>query len=248
MRRIQQEEEVLLPVEVPVATTSADAERKTGIFSMLAERLMGGPEGEVPPNSIAVLPFTPLNGDDGPSFYGVALADFATRLARMPSLIVRSSSTLAVSKLPADPLETGRRLLVSHLLRGSFMRTGEEFTLNWQLLEISAGAVRSGGTISVPALDLIAIQNEISDQVFASLRGTGHLEPAAIPGPHPGGATSEEYLEARALLTSFQLHHVTARISMRPIDALVLERDPDSPPHPASNHHLQYVSRFRRHH
>jgi eukaryotic-like serine/threonine-protein kinase len=188
MRRIQQDEEVLLPVEVPVA--AGDPERKTGLFSMLAERLMGGPEGEVLANSIAVLPFTPLAGDDGPSFYGVALADaIATRLARLPSLIVRPSSTLAASKLPHDPLEAGRRLLVSHLLRGSFMRTGEEFTLNWQLLDVAAGAVRSGGTINVPALDLIAIQNEISDQVFASLRGTGHLEAATPAAQHPSGAT-----------------------------------------------------------
>ena len=244
MRRIQQDEEVLLPVELPVS--AGDPERKTGLFSMLAERLMGGPEGEVAANSIAVLPFTPLAGDDGPSFYGVALADaIATRLARMPSLIVRPSSTLAVSKLPPDPLEAGRRLLVSHLLRGSFMRTGEEFTLNWQLLDVAAGAVRSGGTINVPALDLIAIQNEISDQVFASLRGTGHLEPAATTESHPGGATSEEYLEARALLTSFLLrsrHRQDLDEAYRRFSA-VLELDPEF----AAAHsglgitHLQYV-------
>jgi eukaryotic-like serine/threonine-protein kinase len=244
MRRIQQDEDVLLPVEVPVA--AGDPERKTGLFSMLAERLMGAPEGEVPANSIAVLPFTPLAGDDGPSFYGVALADaIATRLARMPSLIVRPSSTLAVSKLPPDPLEAGRRLLVSHLLRGSFMRTGEEFTLNWQLLDVGASAVRSGGTISVPALDLIAIQNEISDQVFASLRGTGHLEGAAATEPHAGGAASEEYLEARALLTSFLLrsrHRQDLDEAYRRFSE-VLERDPEF----AAAHsglgitHLQYV-------
>ena len=244
MRRIQQDEDVLLPVEVPVA--AGDPERKTGLFSMLAERLMGGPEGEVPGNSIAVLPFTPLAGDDGPSFYGVALADaIATRLARMPSLIVRPSSTLAVSKLPPDPLEAGRRLLVSHLLRGSFMRTGEEFTLNWQLLDVAAGAVRSGGTINVPALDLIAIQNEISDQVFASLRGTGHLEPSTATEPHSGGATSEEYLEARAVLTSFLLrsrHRQDLDEAYRRFSA-VLELDPEF----AAAHsglgitHLQYV-------
>jgi serine/threonine-protein kinase len=244
MRRVQQDEDVLLPVEVPVA--AGDPERKTGLFSMLAERLMGGPGGDVPANSIAVLPFTPLAGDDGPSFYGVALADaIATRLARMPSLIVRPSSTLAASKLPPDPLEAGRRLLVSHLLRGSFMRTGEEFTLNWQLLEVAAGAVRSGGTISVPALDLIAIQNEISDQVFASLRGTGHLERVTAAEPHAGGATSEEYLEARALLTSFLLrsrHRQDLDEAYRRFSA-VLELDPEF----AAAHsglgitHLQYV-------
>jgi len=112
----------------------------------------------------------------------VALGDaIATRLARLPSLVVRPSSTLAPANLPADPLEAARKLLVSHLLRGSFMRSGKGFTLNWQLLERDAGAVRTGGTISVPNLDLVALQNEISEQVFASLRGTGHLDPANAP-------------------------------------------------------------------
>jgi serine/threonine-protein kinase len=246
MRRVQQEEADLLPVEVPVAAASGESERKTGLFSMLAERLMGGPGGDTPQNSIAVLPFTALAGDDAPSFYGVALADaVATRLARMPSLVVRPSSTLAASKLPPDPLEAGKRLLVTHILRGSFTRSGEAFTLNWQLLDVGAGAVRTGGTISVPALDLVAIQNEISDQVFASLRGTGHLEPAAPSGTRPDSTTSEEYLEARALLTSFLLrsrHRQDLDEANRRF-AEVLERDPEF----ALAHsglgitHLQYV-------
>jgi len=247
--RALQKDDADLPVEVPVAATNGgEADRKTGLFSMLAERLMGGPEGEIPGNSIAVLPFTPLGGEDGAPFYGVALADaVATRLARVPSLIVRPSSTLAASKLPADPVEAGKRLLVSHLLRGSFMRSGEAFTLNWQLLDVAAGAVRTGGTIAVPTLDLIAIQNEISDQVFASLRGTGHLDGVRTGDlrQHSDGFSSEEYLEARALLTSFLLrsrHRQDLDEAYRRFTE-VLERDPEF----AQAHsglgitHLQYV-------
>src|SRR5579864_2618248 len=118
-----QHDEAVVPVEVPaLAGNGAEPERKTGLFSMLAERFMGGAEGEVPPNSLAVLPFMSLSREDDAPFYGVALADaIATRLARLPSLVVRPSSTLAASKLPDDPLEAGRKLLVSHVLRGSFV-------------------------------------------------------------------------------------------------------------------------------
>jgi serine/threonine-protein kinase len=245
--RTLQSDDANLPFELPVAAANGE-DRKTGLFSMLAERLMGGPEGETPGNSIAVLPFTPLGGEDGAPFYGVALADaVGTRLARMPSLVVRPSSSLAVSKLPADPVEAGRKLLVSHLLRGSFMRSGEEFTLNWQLLDVAAGSVRTGGTIAVPTLDLIAIQNEITDQVFASLRGTGHLDGTRVgePRQHSDGLSSEEYLEARALLTSFLLrsrHRQDLDEAYRRFTE-VLERNPEF----AQAHsglgitHLQYV-------
>jgi tetratricopeptide (TPR) repeat protein len=248
MRTLQQGE-AGLPAEVPVAATNGnETDRKTGLFSMLAERLMGVSEGEVPANSIAVLPFTPLGGDDGAPFYGVALADaVATRLARVPSLIVRPSSTLAASKLPADPVEEGRRLLVSHLLRGSFMRSSNAFTLNWQLLDVPAGAVRTGGTITVPTLDLVAIQNEISDQVFASLRGAGHLETTAGADPRrtSDGHSLEEYLEARALLTSFLLrsrHRQDLDEAYRRFSE-VLDRDPEfAPAHSGLGiTHLQYV-------
>jgi serine/threonine-protein kinase len=247
--RTLQADDAALPVEVPVAAANAaESERKTGLFSMLAERLMGGPEGELQANSIAVLPFTPLNGDDGAPFYGVALADaIATRLARMPSLIVRPSSTLAASKLPPDAVEAGRRLLVSHLLRGSFMRSGDAFTLNWQLLDVGAGTVRTGGTIAVPTLDLVAIQNEISDQVFASLRGAGHLEATSAVDQRrtSDGHSSEEYLEARALLTSFLLrsrHRQDLDEAYRRFTE-VLERDPEfAPAHSGLGiTHLQYV-------
>ncbi len=247
--RTLQHDGVVVPVEVPaLAGNGSEPERKAGLFSMLAERFMGSTEGETPSNSLAVLPFTSLSTEDDAPFYGVALADaIATRLARLPSLVVRPSSTLAASKLPADPLEAGRKLLVSHVLRGSFVRSGEGFTLNWQLSEVEAGAVRTGGTISVPNLDLVAIQNEIGDQVFASLRGTGHLEPARNPErSSPGeGNLSEEYLEARAVLTSFLLrtrHRQDLDEALRRFSA-VLEKDPEF----AAAHsglgitHLQYV-------
>ena len=247
--RTLQHNDAVVPVEVPALVgNGSEPDRKTGLFSMLAERFMGGAEGEVPPNSLAVVPFTSLSHEDDAPFYGVALADvIATRLARLPSLVVRPSSTLAASKLPSDPLEAGRKILVSHVLRGSFVRSGEGFTLNWQLLEVEAGAVRTGGTISVPNLDLIAIQNEISEQVFASLRGTGHLETvrAVERRTSSDGNLSEEYLEARAVLTSFLLrsrHRQDLDEALRRFTK-ILERDPEF----AAAHsglgitHLQYV-------
>jgi tetratricopeptide (TPR) repeat protein len=70
--------------------------------------------------------------------------------------------------------------------------------------------VRSGGAIRVASLDLIAVQTEISNEVFAALHGLSAGD--QIDAPRFGardaslpGRVSEEYLQARALLSSFMV-------------------------------------------
>lgn len=196
--------------------TPEQEKRTTGILSMLAERFRETPAS--PANkgtTLVVLPFVNLgasagipNGAAAP-FYGAALADaLAARLAKLPSLVVRPSSALMnVHTGQLDPLALGRKLLVDFVLAGSFLRSESGFDLNWQLLDVAGQSVRTGGSISVETFDLVSVQTEICDEVFAELRGTGDLKPA--PGTEGGSKTllgdevSEEYLQARALLSSF---------------------------------------------
>ena len=195
-------------------TTGAEAEkRNTGLLSMLAERFRESAVDRAPQNSLVVLPFTNLGEVAVAPLYGFALADaIAARLARIPALVVRPSSTLM--QLPIaqmDPLSIGQRLLVSFVLAGSFLRSENGFDLNWQLLDIGSQSVRSGGAIRVASLDLIAVQSEISNEVFAALHGLSAGDQIDAPrtgGPTPRdaslpGKVSEEYLQARALLSSF---------------------------------------------
>ena len=197
-------------------TTGPEAEKRaTGLLSMLAERFRESTPDRAQQNSLVVLPFTNLGGKEVAPLYGFALADaLAARLARIPSLVVRPASALMSLPLAQmDPLSLGQRLLVSHVLTGSFLRSAEGFDLNWQLLDVASQRVRSGGAIRVGSLDLIAVQTEISNEVFAALHGLsaadrietapaeGARNPArtaSLPGP-----VSEEYLQARALLSSF---------------------------------------------
>ena len=107
-----------------------------------------------------------------------------------------------------DPLALGQRLLVRYVLAGNFLRSEDGFDLNWQLLDVAGQSVRTGGAISVASFDLIAVQTEISNEVFATLQGMGQK----LNGAHGersmrvsrlGEQVSEEYLQARALLSSF---------------------------------------------
>jgi serine/threonine-protein kinase len=113
------------------------------------------------------------------------------------------------------PLALGQRLLVSLVLAGSFARSESGFDLNWQLLDVPAQRVRSGGSIHVEALDLIAVQAEIANEVYATLHGlkAGEgLEATSADGQRPPasetplrGNVSENYLQGRALLSSFRM-------------------------------------------
>ncbi len=128
-------------------TTGPEAEKRaTGFLSMLAERFRESSSERTPQNSLVVLPFANLGATEVAPLYGYALADaIAARLARIPDLIVRPSSTLmSLPIAQMDPLSVGQRLLVSFVLVGSFVRSELGFDLNWQLLDIGSQSVRSG--------------------------------------------------------------------------------------------------------
>ena len=209
-----------VPTQGRLELDSPEEEKRTaGILSMLAERFReSGATATSKQNSIVVLPFINFgaatgNGDSAPSpLYGYALADaIAARLARMSSLVVRPSSSLMSIPAPQlDPLAIGKKLLVRFVLAGNFMRSAAGFDLNWQLLDIPTQSVRAGGSISVPSFDLISVQTEICNEVFSTLQGVGDLQNAAVSSEGPRDSStsltddlSEEYLQARAVLSSF---------------------------------------------
>ena len=190
-----------------------EEKRATGLLSMLAERFRESAATTASKqNTIVVLPFanfgTPGAEGDVAPLYGYALADaIATRLARMPSLVVRPSSSFAtVPTQQLDPLSVGKKLLVHFVLAGNFLRSDKGFDLNWQLLDVPGQSVRAGGSINVASFDLVAVQTEICNEVFSTLHGFGDLKTG------DGGRSartslsedlSEDYLQARAVLSSF---------------------------------------------
>ncbi|MGB7137624.1 MAG: protein kinase [Acidobacteriaceae bacterium] len=219
---------------LPPSTAAEQEKRATGLLSMLAERFRESSEEKAAQNTILVLPFQNLGAPDVAPLYGFALADaIAARIARMSSLVVRPSSALLYMPIAQmDPLEIGHKLLVSWVLTGNFVRSAQGFDLNWQLLEVDSQSVRGGGSISVPSFDLIAVQTEICNEVFASLQGVGQLQPTAERvAPRTarlGEELSEEYLQARALLSGF-MQRTGARPDLdraRQLFEAVTERDP----------------------
>jgi serine/threonine-protein kinase len=217
--------------------TPEEEKRTTGILSMLAERFRDSTTTTLSKGpSIVVLPFVNLGVIDSTQFYGYALADaLAARLAKVPSLVVRPSSALMnVSTAALDPLSVGRKLTVDFVLAGNYMRSEKGFDLNWQLLDIGGQSVRTGGSISVASFDLIAVQTEICDEVFGELHGFGGLQggPPMATEISLGDDVSEEYLQARALLSSF-MSRTGSRDELERARELfegVVKRDPEYAP------------------
>jgi eukaryotic-like serine/threonine-protein kinase len=199
-----------LPIDpgVSVHAKAADrSQRSTGFLSMLAERFREPAEVQQKQNTIIVLPFQNFGQSEESPLYGYALADaLGARLARVSSLVVRPTSSLMQIPLQSmDPLSVGQKLLVQWVLAGNFMRSEKGFDLNWQLLDVPGQCVRAGAAISVPSFDLVAVQTEICDEVFASLQALGNLQQSSdlMRTAPMAEELSEEYLEARALLSSF---------------------------------------------
>jgi serine/threonine protein kinase/Tfp pilus assembly protein PilF len=188
--------------------TPEEEKRTTGILSMLAERFRESGSSSVSnQNSIVVLPFVNFGPADAAPLYGYALADaIATRLTRMSTLVVRpSSSLMSIPTAQLDPLSVGKKLLVNFVLAGNFLRSEKGFDLNWQLLDVPGQSIRAGGSINVASFDLVSVQSEICNEVFSTLQGFGDLQK---PQENHRSAPltqdlSEEYLQARAVLSSF---------------------------------------------
>jgi eukaryotic-like serine/threonine-protein kinase len=189
-----------------IAPAPTGPPRRAGFWASLTERMARG-HRKPPRNTLAVLPFRDLSAPPAAAYYGFALADaIATKLARLPSLAVRpSSSLLAMTTLPADPVDAGRSLGVAHVMSGTFAKSEEGLVLGWQLLDVAANEVRTGETLTFSSFDLVAVQNEVSDQVFAELRGIETLPAAPATGTPLDDEVSETYLQARALLSGFVL-------------------------------------------
>jgi serine/threonine-protein kinase len=237
---------------LPVSPAEAE-KRSTGFLSMLAERFRESAAVQSKQNTVLVLPFQNLGPQDVAPLYGFALADaIGARLARMSSLVVRPASALmSVTVAQLDPLSIGHKLLVQFVLAGNFFRSERGFDLNWQLLDVPGESVKAGGAISVPSFDLVAVQNEICTEVFSSLQGLGRGFVHSSQGTSGGrgealaDTSSEEYLQARAMLSSF-MQRTSARTDLdraRELFEKVTENDANFAPawSGLGITHLQYV-------
>src|SRR5699024_3966740 len=177
------------------------------MLSKISNLLQKDDASTVPENSIAVLPFKQIEGNDRNRYFGLALADaVATRLSQNASVAIRPPSTfLSLSDHAIWEIEAGQKLQTEYVLTGSFFSDEEGFSLNWQLVQTDSQTIIPTSSTAVPKLDLVPVQSERKKKIFKTLSNVGKLDQyrQETSFNHLPIDLSELYIEAQALLTSF---------------------------------------------
>ncbi len=123
--------------------------------------------------SIAVLSFDNIGDDlkwerlaDG------ITEDIITDLSHSKDLIVIARNSTEVYKgKPVDVRQIGRDLNVKYVLEGSIQSTGDQIRVTAQLIESASGSHVWSERYERPAVDLFAVQNEVTQRIAATLSG-----------------------------------------------------------------------------
>ena len=164
--------------------------------------------------SVAILPFRNLTNDPSMSFYEFSLADAViTELARIRSLVVRSSSLIArYQRSQIDPLDAGRELSVTAILTANFLKAGDRLRVTAQLLDVESGEILWSDRIDATTEDIIALQDNIARHIVDGLRiELNPDEVEDLAGPSTGNAIAyEEYLRGRDRMGHY-IYHTLAK-------------------------------------
>jgi serine/threonine protein kinase len=121
--------------------------------------------------TIAVLPLQNINNDAESEFLRFALADeIANALTYAHSLEVRpSASTQKYANGETDPAKAGRELGVGTVVAGHFLRQNNTVQVTLEAVEVKDNRLIWTGTLSSPADNLIALQNQMAKKVRQEL-------------------------------------------------------------------------------
>ncbi len=122
--------------------------------------------------SIAILPFKSLGhvgGDTGDEFMGIGLADaLISRMSGVHRLVVRPTSSV-LPFVDTDPFDAGGRLGVDFVLDGNVRVSGSRIRVSVQLLNVSDNSTRWAKAFDSEMVDVLELEDSISEQVMGSL-------------------------------------------------------------------------------
>ena len=130
--------------------------------------------------SVAVLPFTNMNGDADQDYFADGItADIITELSRFSELLViaRNSSFQYKGKT-IDAQQIGRELAVGYLLEGSIRRDGDRVRIVAQLIDTTRGVHRWSERYDRKILDVFAVQDEVARGIATML--AAHVNKAEV--------------------------------------------------------------------
>jgi serine/threonine-protein kinase len=127
--------------------------------------------GALAANTLAVLPFQPLDPAERDDLLGIGMADsLITRLSLLRDLSVRPFASVQLyANGSKDPQTAGRELKVQSVLEGTLQRDAHRVRIRARLYRVSDGRLLWAEQFDEEYRDLFAVQDAISERVAAAL-------------------------------------------------------------------------------
>lgn len=127
---------------------------------------------EIPPNSIAVLPFVNMSDDESNEYFSDGITEqLLNELARVPDLHVAARTSAFYYKDKSEMMDKiGQELGVRTLLEGSVRKAGNNVRITAQLINASDGFHLWSDTYDRQLDDIFALQDEIAMAIVNTLR------------------------------------------------------------------------------
>jgi len=132
--------------------------------------------------SIAVLPLQNVSGRQEDEYYSDAITEAViTKLARVkPLAVISLKSVMRLKQTDKPASEIARELNVTHLLKGTLVRTADRIRVSVQLVDGQTDRSIWDQSYDRDARDVLAIQRDLSAHIAQTLTGT--MWPAAKAG------------------------------------------------------------------
>ena len=122
--------------------------------------------------SIAVLPFENASGDPNTEYLSDGITEsLINNLSQLPSLRVSARSAVFRYKGSApDPQRVGQDLRVRAVLSGRLLQRGDTLVVRTELMDVANGSQLWGQEYSRKLTDVIALQDDLSNEISERLR------------------------------------------------------------------------------
>src|SRR2546428_2141547 len=156
---------------------------------------------ELPPKSIAVLPFDNLSEEKGNAYFAEGIQDeILTRLAKVADLkVISRTSTQHFKSAPDNLPQIAKQLGVMHILEGSVQKANDQVRVNVQLINAVTDAHLWADTFDRKLTDIFAVESEIAKTIAETLQAkiTGSEKTAILKRPTENSEAYELYLKGR---------------------------------------------------
>ncbi|MDJ0905272.1 MAG: tetratricopeptide repeat protein [Woeseiaceae bacterium] len=167
-----------------------------GLFLLIRPAMESGdPDSslDIPPNSVAVLPFDNASRSIDDEYLSLGLSDaLRDQLGRISELrIAARSSSMAIGRLGGGARSSSEKLGVRHLVEGSLRRQGDVLHVSVQLIDGASGLSQWNETYERGPSELVSLQQEIMERVVKEILPGSQ---AALPASPTRSSTANEAL------------------------------------------------------